>query len=939
MFTIKDGTDGTLTLAIGDADGAQTTTVTTNGALTITNLEDETTIPIDIIVTYSGHPVANIIAAAGDNGILDIISAEFASSSLDIALNDEGDTIALSNGINASNGTGSISTIIDLPAGYVITATDGSAYVIDDPDNELIAEVMDAPLAELVIAERGDDNNVVDDNQLSYPVTLSLAEPSALAVALDSAITVTPTDASSVTVDVVLNTDSPTGTITITGLTNACSALPCDDAGTTTIADLTITETSPEEDSLFTINGGTDGSLTLAITDADGAQTTNVTTNGAIIITNLDDNTITLDITVRYSGKPAAELVTAAGDNGIVDLIPADTVSVVFAGQGDNAVAAWDTTGASPTLTITGLFNPTGNTTTGMVNLILASSLQLPAGYTISPSSPSFTDPNGTNQETITDTFSIAEGDGKTNEVSYNLNISLTALSSLEAALIEAITVTPTDDLAPIPTVAVSIDSNSNPDSPTGTITIASFSNACSSLPCSNADTTITFAHLTFVETNDEGISFFTGAPDTATAIGDADGARTTNNTISTITITNLDDDSSVELDIIVEYSGQPVANIITAANANDITELISAEFASSPLTIALNDTTIALSDGTNASNGTGSIIAAINLPAGYFITAADGSAYVIDDPDNELIAAVTDFSLPSLVLAERDTDNDVVDNNQASYNVTLSLVDAPALVIALQGAITVTPTDDPAPTLSVNVVLAASTGTITIAGFTNACSALPCDDAGTTTIANLTITQDDPAFSIDGITGAFITNITDAAGAQTTNVPTNAALTVTNLDDNSIVTLNIIVEYSGQPVANIVTAAGDTITDLISASFANKDLTLALNDTSDTFALSGGTNIIDGSGSIIAAANLPDGYAVTLADGGTYVIDDPDGVGTNQTNVTLPNLVVIAERGDDNNVVNENQISYAVTLELTPIHQFSRKLFFYCQWQRPAGY
>ncbi len=120
---------------------------------------------------------------------------------------------------------------------------------------------------------------------------------------------------------------------------------------------------STQDDPAFTINGIT-GDFTLAIADAAGAQTTNDTNTAALTI-NDGTTDITFDIIVEYSGQPVSNIVAAAGANGIADLIPTGSVVVTFASQ--SASAAWNTTG--DTLTITGLFNPTGSGTAGSVTL------------------------------------------------------------------------------------------------------------------------------------------------------------------------------------------------------------------------------------------------------------------------------------------------------------------------------------------------------------------------------------------------------------------------------------------------------------------------------------------------------------------------------------------------------------------------------------------
>ncbi len=105
---------------------------------------------------------------------------------------------------------------------------------------------------------------------------------------------------------------------------------------------------------------------------------------------------------------------------------------------------------------------------------------------------------------------------------------------------------------------------------------------------------------------------------------------------------------------------------------------------------------------------------------------AAAGTAYVIADPDGVATNAVTDFSLPSLVIAESD-----VDDNQATYTVTLSLAKAP-IGVDLSTA-TISATYNGAD-LTTNIDDTATTITFTET-FTNYDEAIAAPAAGTFTI------------------------------------------------------------------------------------------------------------------------------------------------------------------------------------------------------------
>ena len=360
-----------------------------------------------------------------------------------------------------------------------------------------------------------------------------------------------------------------------------------------------------------------------------------------------------------------------------------------------------------------------------------------------------------------------------------------TTRSPLEQALADSVTVELSSGNTDLElATAVSIDTANS----TGTITITGdLANACAAAsPCANAAAG-TLATLTI--TKDDPAFTFAASTFSFNIPTDAPGAQTTNVTTN-LPITNLADDSTIDIDIIVEYSGYPVAELVTN---NDITRLISAEFASRDLSIALNDAgdTIALS-GTNADNGTDGSITTNNLPTGYTATLAGGATYTFADPDDEETAA-EDFTLSDLLIAESD-----VDGNQKSYTVTLSLEAPSVLETVLDGAISVT-----SPAMA---DLSIDTATITITGLTNACSALPCDTAETaTTFATLTIDEGDG--SVFTVSSTTPIDIPDAAGAQTTTDTLTSTLTITS--DGTDITFDIIVDYIGQPVANIVAIDG----------------------------------------------------------------------------------------------------------------------------------
>ncbi len=257
---------------------------------------------------------------------------------------------------------------------------------------------------------------------------------------------------------------------------------------------------------------------------SDGAKTTTDTNPNALTITSLaDDSIIPIDIIVEYSGQPVSNIVAAAG--GIDALIPATDATVTFDSQSANV--SWDTTGNTPTLTITGLFNPTGSGTEGSVTLNLASGISLPAGYTLSPSPVSFTDSDGTAEETISSNFSITEDD-TTNQASYDLVVVLSELPdvSISASDINiSVTNTLNSDIVSsisdidISGTIVTIDSRRRhvrnldstnlglTDTDTGSVTIAA---ATSGSTITMDETTLTFTDQAGTQTQTLSLGTFT---------------------------------------------------------------------------------------------------------------------------------------------------------------------------------------------------------------------------------------------------------------------------------------------------------------------------------------------------------------------------------------------------------------------------------------------
>ncbi len=282
-----------------------------------------------------------------------------------------------------------------------------------------------------------------------------------------------------------------------------------------------------------------------------------------------------------------------------------------------------------------------------------------------------------------------------------------------------------------------------------GQLFIEGLTNLCTATPpCTDADTS---AIGTFIITASESFTLADDVPSLEFTILDQPGAATTSLSLGDVAFTRASDAETFTYAITVEYVGTDVNEII---NALELTSIVSADFDGQALTVALADTNIiALSGATNRifaaatiadgneAPATGSITAiSDSLPTGYELTAIDGTPYSIADPDDELIAEVTDEVLADISIAERDDDGNVVGINEVTYAVTLSL----EALLGLE-------TDDLElrPDITgAQLALSHDTLQITISGITNACAAPPCAEAGAA-IGSLIITHDSQRFTI----------------------------------------------------------------------------------------------------------------------------------------------------------------------------------------------
>ncbi len=308
-------------------------------------------------------------------------------------------------------------------------------YSFDDPDSTGTGQ-KDTDLTDLIIAEHDASDNIVNDNQTNYPVTLSLAALSNFAA---SHIT-----SASSELTAALNNNA----IAISA-TNACSIPPCTNAETTALGTLTINEVA-DTFSIVSVLGTAillnNNIATITVPDQAGATSLSSADLGSITIKRTgDDVSQTYSISAAYASTPVTDIISKLG--GIRALLSASLAGISTSHNSadpDNSPFFL----AGQTITVTGLTNAPDSSPleTGSITI---NTDNLPAGFYAHPNLYEFTDPPDTNEQTLSfdNAFYIAEGDAaasppsitENNKLSYNLSIPLTALPPfiLDAASLE----------------------------------------------------------------------------------------------------------------------------------------------------------------------------------------------------------------------------------------------------------------------------------------------------------------------------------------------------------------------------------------------------------------------------------------------------------------------------------------------------------------------
>ncbi len=505
-------------------------------------------------------------------------------------------------------------------------------------------------------------------------------------------------------------------------------------------------------------------------------------------------------------------------------------------------------------------------------------------------------------------TFSDVMGD---NEATFTVTLALTEYSDFGSVFFSI------SDPAgnPLNDVLLSVTTDS---AATGTIALSGLTNACTRLPCTAAETNIAALSLS----NDAAVftitdfgTFIDNGERATLNIPDQDNAgHTANVDLGSITVANSGA-AAITYTVTATYTSTPVNDIIAhAANNGGIAALIEAAFSGRALSANLSDngSTIALT-GTNAASPAsappvGSVTSSSLLPAGFAVTKPDGTAYTFADPDDEGTDAVPTYELTALLsIAERELNGDVISNNEATFNVTLSLTEYSSFGTAFFFI------SDPAGNPLNDVLLSvtadsATTATIALSGLTNACAVPPCTTAETN-IAALSLSHDAAVFTITDF-GTFTDNgeratlmIPDQDGA--TNMPAlNLGSIIVANSGAAAITYTVTATYTGTPVNDIIAHVGGiaallpptAVTVVYSSSGESANALSSWESHGLTITnianLYGNTEI--GTVTLPTPSSLPAGFYLNPV---TYTFTDPDG--TDAATISVDAAFTIAE-GDD---------------------------------------
>ncbi len=620
-------------------------------------------------------------------------------------------------------------------------------------------------------------------------------------------------------------------------------------------------------------------------------------------------------VSVVYNGVPVEELIAAIVTNAATDITNA--ITSTFNGFTLNA----SLNDNSSTIALSGVTN-TDKTTSGgtpvggELRKTTTGTIYLPSGYEVTTASGTdydFTDPDGSGTAAYPATalaegqLIIAERDGSGDIVSgnsetYTVTLELEALQQLEAA----------DLSTALSGVTLTVAYN-----PTPLITVNGLTNACSTLPCDDAETALG----AFTVTADTAAFTLAGsAASVDVNIEDQDGAATVAGAdLGDVTITRVGDGASVTYTVQAAYSGAAVTNFVTAAT---LTAAITPVFNNSTLISTLAGSTISLS-GKNAVSAAGELVNGTSLPAGYEVTATDGTAYTFTDPDGASASAYSG-SLADLMIAER-TSEGVVNLNQHTYTINITLSE-PVGLRTEHLSIRAEPAGLSVASVSFAVSESSDTaGSIVVNGITNSCDAVPCHGYELKTLATLSLDTTSSAYTIHDY-GSFVAlsstaelTIKDISAAQHANNIEVGEL-VLNVA-GTLITYTVYVNYLGYPVSELIELGGglDTLlragteeyNGLSAASLSQLDIEVA----GSTITISGFVNTANdgaGLGELLierSSANFTfaSGYSSTV-----YDLIDPTGT----AEVTDTGNFVVAEGTvDGGDIVAGNQVTYTLNI------------------------
>ncbi len=870
-ITITDGmTTGTVTFTIVDdavVEGTETATLTISNPST--GIVLGTTIEQDVVITDNDSaplPTVNLSVSSntGTEAAGTVITVTATSTTA--VMGDQTIDLAASGiGITASDFilSGTTITILDGMTTGTVTFT-----IVDDTDvegTETARLTISNPSTGIVLGITTEQDVVITDNDSAPIPTVNLSVSSNTGTeATGTVITVTATSSAAVVGDQTIDLAASGIGITSSDFTLSTTTITILDGMTTGTATFTILDDTDIE--------GTE-TARLTISNPSTGIVLGTTTEQDVVITDNDSAplpTVNLSVSSNTGTEAAGTVITVTATSSAA-VVGDQTIDLATTGTG---ITASDFILSGTTITIA------DGTTTGTVT------------FTIEDD----TDIEGTETATLTisnPSSGITLGGTTTQDVDITDN-----------------------DFAPLPTVSLSVSSDTGTEAAGTVITVTATSStavmgdqtidlAASGIGITASDFILSGTTITIADGTTTGTATFTIVDDT-----DIEGTET-----ATLTISNpssgitLGGTTTQDVDITDnDFAPLPTVNLSVSAN-------VGTEAAGTVITVTATSTTAVMGDQTIdlATTGTGITASDFTL-SGTTITIADGMTTgtvtftIEDDTDIEGTETATlTISNPSsgITLGGTTTqDVDITDNDFAPLPTVNLSVSSNTGTEAAGTVITVTATSSAAVVGDQTIDLATTGTGITASDFTLSGTTITIADGMTTGTVTFTIEDDT---DIEGTETATLT-ISNPSSGITLGGTTTQDVDITDNDFAPLPTVNLSVS------SNTGTEAAGTVITVTATSSAAVvgDQTIDLATT--------GTGIT-------ASDFILSGTTITIADGTTTgtvtftIEDDTDIEGTETARLTISNPstgIVLGTTIEQDVVITDNDSAPIPTVNLS---------------------